>query len=497
MGVPRSLRLFATLALGCLFVLALTGGTQAGGVVRLGDPTRTDDPGPPADTGSLRDTIIKANAAGGGTINLNPINGDDVFTLSLEDEDPNGVPICDLADHEDAAATGDLDITSNITIHGNGATIDASSVCNRIFDVQPGATLTLDNVNLEDGQVCAPLPESSGAGIRNRGTLSLDHVTIGASFAANDASDLCSGGGLGNELNATARITDSTIGGDFLYSDGIYGLYGNGAYQGGGIYNRGTLTLSGTTVSGNYGWTGVGGGIFNTGTLTAVASTLANNEGTGLYESGGSAGLQNVTIADNDSISEYGGGIENVGGTVSSVNSIVAANTGGSDADHADCQGDALTTQGHNLYGTTGCTKGASDIVSAAPGLGHLAPVGGATETIMLLAGSPAIDHGDNASFRGSDQRGIPACCGQSAPPTSDIGAFEYVTGAHAAFTFSPATPFPGESVSFTNGSTDDNSRPLGSFWNFGDYTSSTEAAPSHGFDGAGAYPVLLDVWDS
>ena len=49
---------------------------------------------------------------------------------------------------------------------------------------------------------------------------------------------------------------------------------------GGGIYNSGTLTLNGSTLSGNSAQEG--GGIGNRGTLTLVNSTLSANDAGGL-----------------------------------------------------------------------------------------------------------------------------------------------------------------------------------------------------------------------
>jgi hypothetical protein len=55
--------------------------------------------------------------------------------------------------------------------------------------------------------------------------------------------------------------------------------------------------------------------------------------------------------------------------------------------------------------------------------LGPLAVHGGFTPTIALLAGSPAIDSGDDAACPATDQRGVPRPIGSH----SDIGTFEYV----------------------------------------------------------------------
>src|SRR6266487_4374597 len=136
MGSSRSLRLVLALVLSGLLVLVLAGGTKARSTTAQAsatcDPTTTDDG--QTDFISLRDCVIQLNdpAVGGGTITLNSIAGENIFTLSLNDSGT-----CDGTDREDAAATGDLDIKTNITIDGNGATVDALSLCNRIFDVQP------------------------------------------------------------------------------------------------------------------------------------------------------------------------------------------------------------------------------------------------------------------------------------------------------------------------------------------------------------------------
>ena len=67
----------------------------------------------------------------------------------------------------------------------------------------------------------------------------------------------------------TASISGLTISG------------GQAAGNGGGVYNSGTLTLTGCTVSGNtasFGsGTSDGGGIYNNGTLSLTDSTIAAN----------------------------------------------------------------------------------------------------------------------------------------------------------------------------------------------------------------------------
>src|SRR5262249_23703397 len=74
---------------------------------------------------------------------------------------------------ENAAATGDLDVTSHISIAGHGSTIDAGGI-DRAFQVLSGGQLDLNAVTIEHG--LAPV-----------------------------------GGGLRVDLGGTANVTNSTI----------------------------------------------------------------------------------------------------------------------------------------------------------------------------------------------------------------------------------------------------------------------------------------------
>jgi hypothetical protein len=107
------------------------------------------------------------------------------------------------------------------------------------------------------------------------------------------------GGGISN--GGTLTLTHSTVSGNF--SDV------------GGISNGGTLTLTHSTVSGNRG--GYGGGIFNYGTLTLTNSTLSGNTavfGGAIFIGGGTGGtatLTNCTVSGNsaeDGGAFWGGG---------------------------------------------------------------------------------------------------------------------------------------------------------------------------------------------
>src|SRR5262249_37032462 len=149
-----------------------------------------------------------------------------------------------------------------------------------------------------------------------------------------------------------------------------------------------------------------GGGIRATAAALLTNCTVSGNsaalQGGGIRA--GSITLSNATVTDN-SAREGGGVYLPAGGTSSVRNTIIAGNLVASVGVGPDVFG-AFTSGGHNLIGDgtggTGFTDGvAGDRVGTGvdpidPGLGPLADNGGRTQTHALLAGSPAIDHGDN-----------------------------------------------------------------------------------------------------
>ena len=264
-----------------------------------------------------------------------------------------------------------------------------------------------------------------------QGLLDLRSLTVTAGSAAG----VSSGGGVFNRGNLA--LTKSTISGN---SGGISGggilnvgiltvsnskISGNGAPVGGGIYNGGgTLTVTNSTIAGNGGT--AGGGIYNGGgTLTVTNSSISGNGGPGgggiRNDYGGTLTVRNSTISGNV------GGINNSGGTLTVTNSILAGNMV---SFGADCSG-AVIALGPNLIGDpTGCTIIGTPPIVADPLLGPLADNGGPTLTHALLPGSPAIDAGDDAicaaaPVSGVDQRGVKRPQGAHC----DLGAYERQVG--------------------------------------------------------------------
>jgi hypothetical protein len=90
---------------------------------------------------------------------------------------------------------------------------------------------------------------------------------------------------------------------------------------GGGIYNAGTLTVSNSTVSGNFAFSG--GGIYNTGGATVSGCILSGNNawgggnGGGIYNDGYPLTVSHSTFSSNTPDNIYGAYTDEGGNTFS------------------------------------------------------------------------------------------------------------------------------------------------------------------------------------
>jgi predicted outer membrane repeat protein len=130
------------------------------------------------------------------------------------------------------------------------------------------------------------------------------------------------------------RIFAVSTSGDLTLEDlAISGGQDDSGYGGGGLYNNGTLTLTGDTFIGNS--ADYGGGFYNdnngTATLTddSFTGNSASYDGGGLINYG-AATLTNVAFTSNSAT--YGGGLDNEsGGTATVSGSSFTSNFAGSD----------------------------------------------------------------------------------------------------------------------------------------------------------------------
>jgi len=329
-------------------------------------------------------------------------------------------------------------ILSGLTIqHGSRGLVNAG---------RPGVETT----HLIDSAIVGNFA-NNGGGIDNTG----GSVTVLRSTIANNLAATFGGGiaNTGGSVGDTIEVISSTISGNSAIGGGFGGGIANTG-AGGGAVRVVASTLSGNTAA-------AGGAIYNfnaaggaakTGTVTIVDSTVYSNTASGSRILGGGA-IYNAgplaviasTIYSNTAGS--GGGVYTPGGTAALTDTILAGNTASSGSG-PDCSG-TLTSGGYNLLGNNSACAGPTngqngDQVGTAaspldPRLAPLAANGGPTQTLLPLAGSPAIDAVAAAScIPPTDQRGYARPDESADKGACDVGAAE--SGATAAPT-ATATP--------------------------------------------------------
>jgi hypothetical protein len=160
-----------------------------------------------------------------------------------------------------------------ITNYGT-LTVSGSSVSGNFGGGDGGGIKNVGTLTVTGSMVAGNTvgPYGSGGGIANYRTLTV----ISSAVSGNTVGPYGSGGGIINWLNATLTVSGSSV------SD-------NSAYNGGGIFNFGTLTVCSSTLSGNSAGLD-GGGVFNSGTLYVIngSSVTGNNApaGADLYNLG-------------------------------------------------------------------------------------------------------------------------------------------------------------------------------------------------------------------
>jgi Divergent InlB B-repeat domain len=369
-----------------------------------------------------------------------------------------------------AAVLGQLVVNKSVTIrwvptvgYPTYLGVDAQHA-NRVFYINPGKTVIISGLTIKNGSAPSPY---FGSGIYNdHASLTVSSCIISGNSGVHGINDGV-GGGIFND-QGTLIVSDSTLSGNSSwYGGGISNnwnggsgtatitnsiLTGNSATYGGAILNiDGTMMLSNSTVSGNFGSTAIsgGGGIYNGsswgspmlaitnstlsgnsapqggaimnerhGEMTITHSTLSGNRGGGspgfIYNGRGGAfwNAETLTITKStlsgNSADNQGGGIYNTNPYDTAIVKIedTILNSGSSGENIYNDGTAAVTSLGYNLSSDNGggVLTATGDRTNTDPRLGPLQDNGGPTFTHLPASDSPAIDGSDPALSM--DQRG-------------------------------------------------------------------------------------------
>ncbi len=283
---------------------------------------------------------------------------------------------------------------TSLTIQGAGeshTTIDASGLGNRVFEVSPGAGVTIRDLEITGGHApdgaAGPAGGAggngqNGGGILNQGTLALINTEI-------DSSQAGAGGSGGN---AGSTPSDPAVPG---------GAGGNGG-EGGGIFNTGNLTLSGVTLardtSGSGGSGGIGGPESTTNPGATGGAGGAGGNGAGLATEGGTVTISGSAIRGNS------GGAGGSGGTGGGSTNAGSGTGGAGGAGGAGASGGGIWTAAGGSLSVTNAT-----VASNTTGDGGNGGNGG-----LGVGGGSTGGHGANGGDSGSG--GGVAASGASSP---------------------------------------------------------------------------------
>lgn len=384
------------------------------------------------------------------------------------------LPVASCADDGSAGT-----LRSVVAGAASGDTVDLGQLsCSTITLTQGEIVIAQDDLILRGpGAANLSISGDAASGVlahHGAGTLSIDALSVIDGHSAHPGGCVYSSGNV--DANAVV-VSGCTTGVDtYLPGGGLYvrgdvtlthsTVADNYGYKGGGVWTMGDLTVTSSTVSGNNAY--MGGGLWTHGkSMALVDSTISGNSagfnsgGVLAYsESGtwdGKAVITNSTISGNTS-GRFMGGIYVANMEVHMSNSTVAFNKAST-----VCSG--LVIGGHHTYSAymdssvlannvsvsgNPCdfslpnlgVAGAHNLVVASnsvlppdtlradPLLQPLADNGGPTQTHALTAGSPAIDAGSNLLGLAFDQRGQDFARVHGV--AADIGAFEVQQAAAA-----------------------------------------------------------------
>ncbi|GAA0707171.1 choice-of-anchor Q domain-containing protein [Dokdonella soli] len=371
---------------------------------------------------TLRDAITAANTdAPAGT--CSPGNGADVVVL------PANVTITLTgADNAISSGNGLPVVHSDITVQGNGATIqrDPALSCNlngvnepgefRLLRIESG-TVALQHLTLAGG--CADDNYATGGGLQNYGTLVISSSVIRGNASHDFGGGILNFGGLVLIDSLLQDNVGGSSGGALYNYDGAHAGISRSAF----VHNIASSTGNGSNPSG-------GAIANNVGSVLDVSNASFNGNqaylGAALSNEQGTVTLSSASFAGDVVGGNGAGGVLRsynppANGSFGIKNCLMGASTAG-----ANCyvQSGGFTMVGANLSSDASCAG--FSISQTDPKLAPLGYNGGPTPTFALLAGSPAIDAASDCkdiagNTLATDQRGRVRPYG----PACDLGAYE------------------------------------------------------------------------
>jgi hypothetical protein len=415
---------------------------------------------------TLRAAIIASNATSGPNEVVFGLNG--AITLSVVGQDDN-------------AQAGDLDVTSPLTILGNGAanTIiqggpSAGNGVDKVFSfnplgLQPGFAVSLSGLTIQFGAnaVTDPTTGDNEGGafdfdastVDGAGSLSVANCNIPQNQTLNG-----DGGAIALFDGGAVTITNTVISGNVAglqdptswfgyFGGGIYvtsGGYGfassisitggsvsnntastpgqtPGAQIGGGIYSDTPgVALQGTTVSGNTA-SSDGGGLYGDGFIVAGGSVISGNVSGGI--GGGMFGLSSVvnSTLTNNSAAYWGGAFWSDGPGASIASSRIVGNAAGQSSSIVDADPiyGGTVTAANNWWGSNSSPANLFNggVVTFSPWL------------VMTFSAPASLNTGAAGTLTASIDTGSDGSTGFAAPdgtPVTFSAALGTVTPANA-----------------------------------------------------------------
>ena len=402
---------------------------------------------------TLREAVIAANTdfPSGPAFGECPAgSGADLIVLTVNGTYSFAIP----GTGENAALTGDLDLTEEVEIRGTSPTLQVinGQLLDRVFWVASSVSATFNNVTITGGNAGS---FNDGGAIYNDGTVTVvDSVLNGNSAGGEGGGIYVSGSGGATLTRTTVKSNHASDGG------GMYGSFGSitvidsifdsntASDDGGGIFSFEPVSIVSSVFSGNTA-NDLGGGIalgddttitdstftmngaafgaalFAFDPLTVKNTTFSSNTAT---SSGGAiyhdccstTSLQNVTFSEGGALASSA--VFHDGGTVTAANTLIDGR----------CDGDSLSSNGGNIEspGNTCDLLGATDQSGVAASALNLLPLdenGGPGPTHLPGPSSVAIEGGVIGFCLPADQRGVtrPADFDGVGGAECDVGAVE------------------------------------------------------------------------